>query len=138
MGLWPSLAGTADSNLTVHMDVSLLWVDNVFVVWYSYKKHGVNYGPDGWAMMQCVASDHVATVRNRVLMEGPVLRQLPFKIIHYAIQVLSILNNLIPAHILLQNFVTKFLIIYSYSSLCPSNSITFRELKRILISNKFF
>jgi len=27
--------------------------------------------------MQCLAPDHVATVRNRVLMEGPVMRQLP-------------------------------------------------------------
>jgi len=56
--------------------------------------------------MQCVAPDRVATVRTECLLSGRCSGNLCVKIFHYVIQELSILNILIPVHILLQNFVT--------------------------------
>jgi hypothetical protein len=88
--------------------------------------------------MQCVAPDPVATVRNRVLMEGPVLEQLPCK--NYSLCYSSAFNfeqfdsSSHPAtkfrnEIFNTIFPLKFMSVECYHS---------SELKRILISNKFF
>jgi len=52
-------------------------------------------------MMHCVAPERVANVRNRVLIEWLVSGNFCVKIIHCVVQVLYILNILIPANILL-------------------------------------
>ena len=88
--------------------------------------------------MQCVAPERVATVRSRVLIEWPVLRKLCEKVICYAIEVVSILKNLIPVHILLHNFVTILFNIILPLKFMSVECYHYSELKRILITEKFF
>jgi hypothetical protein len=88
--------------------------------------------------MQCVAPEHVATVRNIVLMEWPVLRQLSCKnysLCNFRAFYLEQLDSSSHPATKFRNEIFNTILPLKFMSVeCYHCS----ELKRTLISNKFF